>query len=70
MEKYYGRSGPSGAGYRVHQHEVEHRESLSVSGCTEHSDEQDAKQGARSGREQAMRCEWRERAWPSWGPGV
>jgi hypothetical protein len=57
MEKYYGRSGPSGAGYRVHQHEVEHRESLSVSGCTEHSDEQDAKQGARSGREQAMRCE-------------
>lgn len=55
MEKYHGRSGPSGASNRVHQHEVEHHESLSVDGYTEHSDEHDAKHGARSGREQAMR---------------
>ncbi len=47
-----GRSGPSSAGYRVHQHEVERCESLSVSFSTEHSDEHAAKQGARSGREE------------------
>jgi hypothetical protein len=52
-----GRSAPSRAGYRVHQHEVERCESLSVSGCTEHSDEHDSKHGATSGREQVMRHE-------------
>ena len=36
------------AGYRVHQHEVERCESLSVSGYAEHSDEHVAKHGARS----------------------
>ena len=49
-----GRSGPSSAGYRVHQHEVDRCESMSVSGFSIRSDEHDALHGARSGRQQLL----------------
>jgi len=55
-----GRSGPSSAGYRVYQHEVERCESLSVSGYTKHSDEDAAKHGARSGKGAAAGKEWND----------
>ena len=57
VENLQGCSGPNGAGYRAHQHKVERRESLNVSSCTDHNDEHDAEHEARSGKEQAMRCE-------------
>ncbi|MDH7594346.1 MAG: hypothetical protein QHG99_08380, partial [Methanomicrobiales archaeon] len=53
------------AGYDKHSGSSCGRESLSVNGI---SDEHDAKHGAMSEKEKAMRCEHSEGAWPSSGP--
>ncbi len=47
-----GRSGPSSAGYRVHQHEVERCESLSVSDVWNAATSTLSQRSARSGKEQ------------------
>ncbi len=47
-----GNNSLSSAGYRLHQHEVERCESISLSCYLDHSDEHDAEHGVRSGKEQ------------------
>jgi len=52
-----GHSGPSIAGYQVHQHEVERCKSLSVSGVWNTATSTMRNMVRRSGREQALRYE-------------
>ena len=48
MRRIFGHSGPCGAGYRVQQHDLEHRQSSSVFIQMVRSNEHKAEHGAES----------------------